>query len=278
MNRTKLIATFTLCCIIALGLFSCSRSPRALRMATTTSTENSGLLDRLLPPFEKACNADVQVIAVGTGKALKLGENGDVDILMVHAPAAEKEFVANGHGTGRLEFMYNDFIILGPESDPAGVSGMENAAAALAKIAAEKQAFISRGDDSGTHKKERSLWAAAGVDPEGSWYLETGRGMGATLTMTNEKQAYTLTDRGTYLSMIDKLSIVPLVQGGEELYNVYSVIPVNPDKHGDINNGMAKQFIEWIATPEAQEIIAGYTVSGRLLFHPMLLEDTAGKE
>ncbi len=274
VNIKKTIAA--ICALFAMSVFtvSCSTSKetegaRVLKMATTTSTENSGLLNVLLPAFEKEHNARVDVIAVGTGKALKLGENGDVDILMVHAPDAEKRFVAAGHGVDRTEIMYNDFIILGPRNDPANVKGMQSASAALARMADEKIEFISRGDDSGTDKKEKKLWAASGVVPEGRWYMEIGRGMGATLTMADEKQAYTLADRGTYLSMKKKLSIVPLVEGDRALYNLYSVIAINPDKYPHARYDLAMEFIKWISSHEAMKIVSEYKVEGEVLFHPL---------
>lgn len=242
---------------------------RALKMATTTSTENSGLLDELLPVFEEEHNARVDVIAVGTGKALKLGENGDVDILMVHAPDAEKAFVDAGHGVNRTEIMYNDFIILGPPEDPAGVKGMKNAAVALARIAEKEQEFISRGDDSGTHKKEKKLWASSGVAPAGEWYKEIGRGMGATITMAGEKQAYTLADRGTYLSMKKNITIVPLVEGDPALHNLYSVIAISREKYPHVEYDLAMEFIDWISSAGAKEIISQYKVEGEVLFHPL---------
>lgn len=250
---------------------SCS-SPKVekrLRLATTTSTENSGLLDVIIPDFEKKTGIKVDVIAVGTGKALKLGENGDVDILMVHAPDAEKKFVADGFGSERTEIMYNDFIIVGPESDSAGIKGLKTATEAFAAIAEKKQVFISRGDDSGTNKKEIFLWKEAGVDPDYSWYMEVGRGMGSTLITASEKEAYTLTDRGTFLSMTDKLTVIPLVEGDPVLYNVYSVIPINSEVHPHVKSGLAREFVKWITSDDAKKLIGEFRINGKELFHPL---------
>lgn len=271
MKTARFPVLLSLFALILFAGASCdkARGPEVLKLATTTSTENSGLLDVLLPVFEKKHRARVDVIAVGTGQALKLGENGDVDVVMVHAPDAEKKFVAAGFGLERTEIMYNDFVIVGSEDDPAGVAGMKDAAAALTAISEKEQLFMSRGDDSGTHKKERELWAAAGIAPAGNWYREVGNGMGATLIMASEQGGYTLTDRGTYLSMMDKLSIAPLVEGDPRLNNIYSVIAVNPERYPGIKIDLANEFIEWITSPEAREIISNYKIAGQQLFHPL---------
>ena len=237
-------------------------------MATTTSTENSGLLYELLPPFEEQNNCKVDVIAVGTGKALKLGENGDVDIVFVHARKAEGQFVADGFGVGRRDVMYNDFVILGPESDPAGIKGTKDASAALRKVADKQACFCSRGDDSGTHKKEQALWQAAGVEPSGQWYVETGQGMGATLTVANEKLAYTLADRGTYLAFRDKIQVKVLCEGDERLFNSYGIIAVNPKRHAHVKHDLALKLIAYVTSSEGQQSIANFEKSGEQLFHP----------
>jgi tungstate transport system substrate-binding protein len=252
--------------------------PQVLRLATTTSTADSGLLDAILPAFEAANNARVDVVAVGTGQAIALGEAGDADVILVHARAREDDFVAQGHGTARHDVMYNDFIIVGPISDPAGVMGASPAADALAQIAASGALFASRGDDSGTHTKEKSLWEAAGITPEGEWYQSLGQGMGETLTYANEAGAYTLTDRGTFLSMSDSLPNVAVVVGGNSiadngdpaLLNPYGVIPVNPDKSDAINNDLANAFVEWITSAETQQAIGefGTDTFGQPLFYP----------
>lgn len=242
-----------------------------LRMATTTSTENSGLLEDILPRFEKSTGYKVHVIAVGTGKALRMGKDGDVDVVLVHAPPAEKKFVAAGYGVNRRHVMYNDFVIVGPANDPAGIRGMKNAAGALASIARHKAVFVSRGDDSGTNKKEIILWKDAGIKPHGKWYREAGQGMGKVLQMTSELQAYTLTDRGTWLFMKDKLPLKVLVQGDPKLFNPYGVIAVNPGRYPDINYKGAMDFITWITSRDGQSLIGKYRVHNRQLFVPTAL-------
>ncbi|HIE26926.1 TPA: tungsten ABC transporter substrate-binding protein, partial [Candidatus Poribacteria bacterium] len=245
---------FTVCLILLFkfSILSFAIGQKRIKMATTTSTENSGLLDVLLPPFEREFNVKVDVIAVGTGKALKLGENGDVDIVFVHAKAAENKFVNDGYGVNRRDVMYNDFIIIGPKEDPAGIKGMRDVAMALKQIADNKSPFVSRGDDSGTHKKEKSLWKAAGIVPKGSWYMETGQGMGPTLQIADEKRGYTMTDRGTYLFYKDKIDLHILVEGDERLFNPYGIIAVNPAKHPHANYVYAMALIGWVTSVEGQ--------------------------
>ena len=239
-----------------------------IKMATTTSTDNSGLLHYLLPKYEASCGCKVRYTAVGTGNAIKLGENGDVDMIMVHARAAEDKFVAEGHGVGRRDLMYNDFVIVGPHSDPAQVKGMKDAEAALKKIKDGKAPFISRGDDSGTNKKELALWNKAGVDPKGPGYFAIGQGMGQTLTVAGEKQAYTLTDRATYATYRDKTGLEIMVEGAKELLNPYGVIAVNPNKYPGVNYHGAMAFIEWLTSDEGQKAIAGFKPKGAQLFFP----------
>lgn len=237
-------------------------------MATTTSTENSGLLYTLLPPFEKNFNVKVDVIAVGTGKALKLGENGDVDIVFVHAREAEDKFVNQGFGVNRRDVMYNDFIIIGPKNDPAGIKG-NTAVAALKKIAAwQKMAFISRGDDSGTHKREKYLWKQAGISPGGGWYLEAGQGMGATLQIADDKQAYCLVDRGTYIAYRNKIDLTILCEGDRELFNPYGIIAVSPKRHPHTKYTYAMALIGWVTSTAGQKIIGEFKKDGEVLFHP----------
>ncbi len=214
--------------LLLLSITGPALSMEHLRLATTTSTENSGLLTVLLPPFEQANDCQVDVIAVGTGKAIKLGETGDVDVILVHARSKEDKFVAEGFGIDRRDVMYNDFVILGPTADPAGIIGSKDATAALAKIAAAQATFVSRGDDSGTHTREKLLWKGAGITPSGHWYLEAGRGMGEVITMATERRGYTLADRGTYIAYKDKTDLVVLSEGDKALFNPYGVIPVNP--------------------------------------------------
>lgn len=238
-----------------------------LRMATTTSTENTGLLYELLPPFEKKFNIKVDVIAVGTGKALKLGENGDVDIVFVHAREAEDDFINNGFGVDRRDVMYNDFVIIGPEHDPAGIKN-NSAAESLRKIADRKWFFASRGDDSGTHKKEKELWKQAGITPSAKWCLETGQGMGATLQVANEKQAYCLVDKGTYLAYEKKICLVILSEGDKRLFNPYGIIAVNPKRHPRVKYVYSMALIGWVTSPEGQKIIGEFKKDGKLLFYP----------
>ena len=252
-------------------------SPDVLRLATTTSTSDSGLLDAILPDFEAKFVAEVDVIAVGTGQALALGEAGDVDVVLVHSREREDAFVAEGHGTGRWDVMYNDFIIVGPAADPAGIAGMTSGAEALAVIAAAEAPFASRGDESGTHSKEMELWAQAEIAPSGDWYSSLGQGMGATLLYAQDQLAYTLTDRGTYLSQQDTLpELVTLVGGASiddnadpSLFNPYGVIPINPNK-GGIHAELALDFVNWLISAGTQEMIADYGVDifGMPLFYP----------
>jgi len=244
-----------------------------LRMSTTTSTENSGLLEVLLPPFEEATGIRVDVIAVGTGKALKLGENGDVDAVFVHSRPAEDRFVADGFGVGRRDVMHNDFVLIGPASDPAGVRASGDAAHGLRRIMDTQAPFVSRGDDSGTHKKERALWRAAGRDPAGNWYLEAGQGMGAVLLIAAEKQAYTLADRGTYLAMRGKVDLPVLLEGDPALFNPYGIIAVNPARHPHVRHDLARKLIEFITGPRGQGIIAGFRIDGQALFYPDAMPD-----
>jgi tungstate transport system substrate-binding protein len=258
-------------CIMAIMLLValCASAEERLKLATTTSTDNSGLLKELLPPFEKMLNVRVDVIAVGTGKALELGKNGDVDIVLVHARSAEDQFVEEGYGVNRRDVMYNDFIILGPADDPAGIKGMKDAVAALKAIAGKEAGFASRGDDSGTHKREKILWKEAGIEPSGDWYMETGQGMGATLQVADEKRAYTISDRGTYLAYKGKIELEILVEGDtERLANPYGIIAVNPAVHSHVNYVYAMALIGWVTSVEGQKIIGEFKQFGELLFYP----------
>lgn len=239
-----------------------------IRLATTTSTENSGLLQHLLPAFERDTGYRVHVIAVGTGKALRMGQDGDVDAVLVHAPAAEQSFVDAGYGVRRHDVMYNDFIIVGPANDPAAVSKSHSGSDALARIADNAGLFISRGDDSGTNKKELLLWKDAGIKPQGIWYREAGQGMGKVLQMAAELSAYTLTDRGTWLSLRDKLPLRLVYQGDPSLFNPYGIIAVNPSRYPDINHSGAQALINWITSTSGQQLIGSYTVANSLLFTP----------
>ena len=245
-----------------------SAGAKDLKMATTTSTDNSGLLKYLLPKYEAKCGCKVRYTAVGTGNAIKLGENGDVDMLMVHARAAEDKFVAEGYGVNRRDLMYNDFVIVGPHSDPAGIRGTKDALAALKKIRQSGAIFISRGDDSGTNKKELAFWKELGVDPKGPNYLAIGQGMGQTLTVAGEKKAYTLTDRATYATYKDKTGLEIMVEGSPNLLNPYGVIAVNPKRYPGVNYDGAMAFIEWLTSDEGQKAIAGFKPKGAQLFFP----------
>jgi tungstate transport system substrate-binding protein len=265
MKRLASVLSLLLVAMLPLAAHSETR----LRMSTTTSTDNSGLLDVLLPPFEKANNCKVDVIAVGTGKALKLGENGDVDVVFVHARAAEDKFVADGFGVNRRDVMHNDFVLVGPPSDPDGVKSATSAVDAFRKIAAGSALFISRGDDSGTNKKELQIWKAADIQPSGKkWYSEAGQGMGQVLQIANEKLAYTLSDRGTFIAYKGKVDLVVLYEGDPILFNPYGVIAVNPAKYRNVNYDLAMKFIEYVTSPEGQRVIAGYKVNGQQLFYP----------
>jgi len=254
--------------ILLLLLISCPAfATEHLRLATTTSTENSGLLAELLPPFEQANDCQVDVIAVGTGKAIKLGETGDVDVVLVHARSKEDKFVSQVYGVDRRDVMYNDFVILGPEKDPAGIKGEADAAAAMSKIYSTKATFVSRGDDSGTHTREKQLWKAAGVNPAGNWYLEAGRGMGEVIVMAGERLGYTLSDRGTYLAFMEKTPLKVVVEGDKRLFNPYGVIMVNPAKHPHVKVELAKKFLDFLTSDQARALITGYRRGGEQLFY-----------
>jgi tungstate transport system substrate-binding protein len=238
---------------------------------STTSTQNSGLLDYLLPMFTEKTGIEVRVVAVGTGQAIENAANGDGDVLLVHAKPAEEAFVAEGNGVERFDLMYNDFVIVGPASDPAGIAGSSDAAAALKAIADSGSLFASRGDDSGTHKAELKLWQAAGVDAAGSsgdWYRETGSGMGATLNAAAGMGAYTLTDRATWVAFENKGDLVIVTEGDPVLFNQYGVILVNPEKFPHVKAAQGRQFIDWLLSDEGQAAIASYQVDGQQLFFP----------
>jgi tungstate transport system substrate-binding protein len=243
-------------------------SARDIKMATTTSTDNSGLLKVLLPKYEAKCACRVHVVAVGTGAALKLGENGDADVVLVHARKAEDAFVEKGYGVNRRDVMYNDFVLVGPKSDPAHLRGMKDVIAAMKQIKASGAAFISRGDDSGTNKMELGYWKTAGIDPKGPAYFAIGQGMGQTLTVAGEKGAYTLTDRATYATYKDRTGLEILVEGDTKMYNPYGVLAVNPKRFPKVNYDGAMNFIEWITSSEGQSEIAEFKPKGAQLFFP----------
>jgi len=267
--------------MLAVLLSGCAQAePRVLRLATTTSTQDSGLLDAILPDFEATHNARVDVVAVGSGQAIELGQNGDADVLLVHSRSKEDAFVADGYGLARYDVMYNDFVLVGPPDDPAGIAGSSTAAEALARIAQAQSPFASRGDDSGTHTKEKALWQAAGIDPDpnAGWYSSLGQGMGETLQFANEQAAYTLSDRATYLAQRDNLPNLVILVGGNSiaenpdpaLLNPYGVIPVNPEGHEGIQADLAQEFVDWLTSVETQDTIAAFGVDrfGQSLFYP----------
>ncbi|NLY56136.1 MAG: solute-binding protein [Firmicutes bacterium] len=263
VNSKILVALFAALFLTVLVLPSLAAE--RLILATTTSTVNSGLLDYLLPDFEKKYNIQVHVISVGTGQAIKIAEQGDCDVVLVHARDLEDKFVADGYGVNRRDVMYNDFIILGPVDDPAGVRTANKATGAFKRIANAQAPFISRGDNSGTHVKELDIWNAAGIEPKGAWYRAVGQGMGACLNIANEVRGYVLSDRATYLSgNYPQLDIV--FEGDEILFNPYGIIAVNPAVHKHVNYDGAMKLINWIMSPEAQAKIKSFGVNGKQLF------------
>ena len=263
--------------ILSAALLAASLTPAAgaaerfITVASTTSTKNSGLFDHILPLFEKKTGIQVRVVAVGTGQAIRLARNGDADVLFVHHRPSEEKFVADGFGVQRFGVMYNDFVIAGPKDDPARIAGMRDAAKALEKIAGARAPFVSRGDDSGTHKKELALWRAAGVDTaraSGTWYRETGSGMGATLNTASAMQGYALADRGTWLSFKNRAGLRVLVEGDTRLFNPYGVILVNPKRHPHVKADLGRAFIAWLISPEGQAAIGAFRINGEVLFKP----------
>ena len=265
---------FRLCAAFALALLFAAPGAQAgdfITVASTTSTQNAGLFDHLLPLFEAETGIEVRVVAVGTGQALRLARNGDADLLLVHDRPSEEAFVAEGYGSERFDLMYNDFVVVGPAADPAGIAGTGDAATAFSRIAAVEAPFVSRGDDSGTHRRERALWAAAGLDPSGAsgtWYREAGQGMGATLNTATMMEAYTLADRGTWLSMRGRLDLRILVEGDAGLRNQYGVTLVSPERHPHVKAEPARRFAEWLLSPAGQAAIDGFTIDGARLFIP----------
>ncbi len=256
--------------LLVLGFGTNSLALERLKLATTTSTENSGLLKQLHPVFEKKYGVFVHTISVGTGKALRLGQNGDVDVVLVHAKKSEDLFMERGYGVRRRAVMYNDFVIVGPASDPAGVFRTFDVSKALLRIKNSESLWFSRGDDSGTHKKEIELWKSAGVGVFGPWYRALGQGMGRTLMAADEKSGYTLTDRGTYIALVANRKISLKIQGsiGERLHNPYSVIAVNPMRHPHVKFGLAVKYIDFLTSVEGQGIIRDFRLMGKQLFYP----------
>lgn len=281
---TALILAFALvlaACTPAAPAVPAAPANPELILATTTSTRDSGLLDVLLPVFQEKSGYQVKMVAVGSGQALTMGEEGNADVLLVHAPAAEKELMEKGFGKERLLVMHNDFIFVGPKEDPAGVKGVGAPVDVLKKIAESKAVFVSRGDDSGTHKMELNLWKAAGITPEGDWYLQSGQGMGETLRIASEKAGYTLTDRATYLAQKDTLQLEILVEGDASLLNIYHVITVNPEKWPKVNVEGAKAFADFLVAADTQKMISEFGVEkyGQPLFFADAgkAEDAVGK-
>ncbi len=266
INFNQTIITL-LVCLLLIEAQPVNAAP-FLKLSTTTSTENSGILTILHTAFEKKYSARVNAIAVGTGKALRIGANGDVDVVLVHAPTAELKYIEQGDFIDRTAVMHNDFVILGPADDPAGVASAKNVLEAMRKIASAQSLFTSRGDDSGTHKKENQLWKKAEIEPKGNWYLEVGQGMGATLIIADNKRAYVLTDRGTQIAFSDKITLKTLFEGDSALNNPYHVMAVNPENHQYVQYELAKKYIEFLVSEEAQKIIADFKKSGQQLFYP----------
>jgi len=263
-------------CLLGLAAGACCGTGHAIAgefiiLQSTTSTQNSGLLANVLPQFSAASGIEVRVVAVGTGQAIRNARNGDGDVLLVHAKSAEEKFVAEGHGVERFDLMYNDFVVVGPAADAASINGGTDPLIALRAIAKAKAVFASRGDDSGTHRKETALWAEARYDPgpeSGTWYRETGSGMGATLNLATAMAAYTLTDRATWIAFKNKADMVIHVQGDPRLFNQYGITAVNPIRHPSVKAKAARRFVEWILGPVGQQAIANYQVRGQQLFFP----------
>ena len=281
MKRTLRTCLSLAVLVLAVGYCGNAFAAESIKMSTTTSTRDSGLLDFLLPAFEKDTGISIQVIAKGTGAAIRDGADGNVDVIFVHDPVREKKFVEDGFGTRRYEVMHNDFVLVGPAADPAGIKGQKNIQAALKTIAEKKIPFVSRGDDSGTHSKELGLWKLSGLPlvaadkhevPSGDWYLSIGQGMGKTLMMAEEKQGYALTDRGTYIQQKfgknPPIALEIMVEGDENLFNPYGVIPVNPAKYPETKIDAAKKFAEWLVSERGQTLIAQYKLEGQQLFFP----------
>jgi tungstate transport system substrate-binding protein len=273
----QLAGWFRVLVVAAVLTAGCSRSAQtqSLTLATTTSTQDSGLLDALVPLFRQQTGIEAKVVAVGTGQALELGRRGDADVLLVHDPDAEQRFVDEGFGVGRRPVMWNDFVLVGPPADPAGVKGLASVAEAFARVARAGSPFVSRGDESGTHVKEKAVWKRAGVEPRGDWYLRAGAGMGQVLRLASEKRAYTLTDRGTFLAQRQGLDLVVLCGGDPLLVNQYSVIVVNPAMHPHVRAQAARQFADFLRSPSTRKAIAEF---GRDRFgQPLFFVGEAGK-
>jgi len=273
MQIIKRLSGFALLALAALTLTvgTAQADKPYITVASTTSTANSGLFDDILPQFTQSSGVDVRVVAVGTGKAIRLAKNGDADVLFVHHKPSEEAFVNQGFGIKRYSVMVNDFVLVGPKNDPAGVAGQNDIAKAVTMIAKGKKPFVSRGDDSGTHKREKSLWKAANIDPvkdSGTWYRETGSGMGATLNTAAAMGAYAIADRGTWLSFKNKESLMVVSEGDSRLMNPYGVILVNSAKHPHVKTAEGQKFIDWLVSKDGQAAIGKFTINGEVLFKP----------
>jgi len=271
MHRRSVLLGALLATGLGLSIGPALGQDKFITVASTTSTENSGLLGYLLPLFQEKTGIEVRVVAVGTGQAIELARNGDADVLFVHHKPSEEKFVADGFGVERHEVMYNDFVIVGPASDPAGIKGDKDVVDAMGKIAAAQAPFASRGDDSGTHKAELALWQEAGVDvagASGTWYRETGSGMGPTLNTAAGMDAYALTDRGTWLAFDNRQNLEILVEGDPRLFNQYGIILVNPEKHPHVKAELGQAFIDWVLSDEGQEAIGAFKINGQQAFFP----------
>jgi tungstate transport system substrate-binding protein len=260
-----------LAALLSLTVFASQAQERFITVASTTSTEQSGLFGYLLPIYEQQTGVKVRVVALGTGQALDVGRRGDADVVFVHARAAEEKFLAEGQGVKRYPVMYNDFVLIGPKSDPAKVAGSKDILAAMKKVEAAQAPFVSRGDRSGTHMAELDLWKAAGVDidkSKGPWYRDTGQGMGPALNTASSMGAYILADRGTWLAFKNRGDLTILVEGDKRLFNQYGVMLVNPEKHPNVKKELGQQFIDWLVSPAGQKAIADYKINGEQLFYP----------
>jgi tungstate transport system substrate-binding protein len=274
MELTRRSFAFTVAAV--LGFHALAQAPYAaaqkfITVASTTSTEQSGLFKHLLPLFTRKTGIEVRVVAVGTGQALDIGRRGDADVVFVHARPLEEKFMAEGQGVKRYDVMYNDFVLIGPKSDPAQVSGMKDVAAAFQKIKAAQAPFVSRGDRSGTHFAELQIWKLAGIDIEtdkGGWYRDTGQGMGPALNTAAGMNAYILSDRGTWLSFKNRADLGIVVEGDKRLFNQYGIMLVNPQKHPNVKKEMGRAFVDWVISPEGQQAIADYKIDGQQLFFP----------
>lgn len=273
MGWTQNVCLVLLITALVLSFSGCG-GHRNIILATTTSTQDTGLLDALIPLFEEKTGYRIKAVAVGTGQALQMGRRGEADVLLVHAPLSEEELLVEGHVVNRKAVMYNDFVICGPMADPAGVRQETSATGAFRRIAGSRSLFVSRGDDSGTHKKEREIWERAGIDPCGTWYQESGSGMGQTLNIASEKGAYVLTDRGTFLALNKRLDLVILFEGDPSLVNIYHVMQVNPERHSGVNASGGKALVEFMVSEEVQKLIGRFGTDeyGEPVFFPAASE------